>query len=93
MLCNAVCCDLCNKWINIACNNLQKSLTNFDRVPAPNGSGYIAQKKRFPLLARQIKNQRKYIAQKHISPNKASAIESFKAKINNQISDEVMEMS
>ena len=34
----AVCCDLCNEWIHIACNNLNEKTYNFYKAQAPNGS-------------------------------------------------------
>ena len=82
---NAVCCDLCNERIHIACNNLDKktykgSSTKWFRINCT--------KKEIPFTSQTNQELEKIYSGKHIIPYKASEIESFTAKINNRISDE-----
>ena len=73
---NAVCCDLCNECIHIACNNLHKK--NYKLLQGSSTKWFCINYTKKELLYRG--NQ--------IIPYKVSKIETFTAKINNRISDE-----
>ena len=85
---NAVCCDLCNQWIHIACNNLDKK--TYKLLQGSNTKWFCINytKKEIPFTSQINQELEKTYSGKHIIPYKASEIESFTAKINNQISDE-----
>ena len=84
---NAVCCDLCNQWIHIACNNLDKDLQTFTRLQHQMVLHKL-NKKELPFTSQTNLELDKIYSGTHIILYKVSEIESFTEKINNRISDE-----
>ena len=85
---NAVCCDLRNEWIHIACNHLDKKTYKLLQGFSTKWFGINCTKKEIPFTSQTNQELEKTYSAKHAIPYKASEIESFTAKINNRISDE-----
>ena len=85
---NAVCYDLCNEWIHIVCNNLDKKTYKLLRGSSTKWFCINCTKKEISFTSQTNQELEKTYSRKHIISYKASEIESFTAKINNRISDE-----
>ena len=85
---NAVCCDLCNEWIHIAGNNLDKKTYKLLQRSSTKWFCTNCTKKELPFTSQTNQELEKIYSGKHIIPYKVSEIESFTAKINNRVSDE-----
>ena len=80
---NVACCDLCNEWIHIARNNLdKKNVQTFTRLQRQ-----MVLYKLHKKISHADQELEKIYNGKHIISYKASEIESFTTKINNRISD------
>ena len=85
---NAVCCDLCNEWIHIACNNLDKKTYKLLQGSSTKWFCINCTEKEFPFTSQTNQELEKIYSGKHVIPYKVSEIESFTAKINNRVRDE-----
>ena len=85
---NAVCCDLCNEWIHISCNNLDNKTYKLLQDSSTKQFCINCTKKEIPFTSQTNRELEKIYSGKHIIPYKATEIESFTAKINNRTSDE-----
>ena len=85
---NTVCCDLCNEWIHISCDNLDKKTYKLLQGFSAKCFCINCTKKEIPFTAQTNQELEKIYSRKHIIPYKVTDIESFTAKINNGIRDE-----
>ena len=85
---NAVCCDLCNEWIHIACNNLDKKTYKLLQRSSTKWFCTNCTKKELPFTSQTNQELEKIYSGKRIIAYKVSEIEIFMAKINNRTSDE-----
>ena len=77
---NAVCCDLCNEWIHIPCNNLDKKTYRLLQGSSTKWFCTNCTKKELPFTS-QTKKKQKIHSGKHIIPYKISEIESFTSSL------------
>ena len=85
---NLVCFDLCNEWIHIACNDLDKKTYKLLQGSSTKWFCINCTEKEFPFTSQTNQELEKIYSGKHVIPYKVSEIESFTAKINNRISHE-----
>ena len=79
----AICCDLWNTWVHIACNNLDKRKYNNLQESTTNWYCMACVKKEIPFSS-QTDHELKHIhSGKHIIPFKSKDIETFTTQINN----------
>ena len=85
---NAVCCNLCNEWIHISCNNSDKKTYKLLQGFSTKWFCINCTKKEIPFTSQTNQELEKIYSGKHIIPYKATEIDSFMAKINNRVSHE-----
>ena len=83
---NAVCCDLRNERIHIACTKLDKKTYKLLQGFSTKWFCINCTEKRFSLTSHTNQELEKMYSEKNITPYKVSEIVSFTSKINNRIS-------
>ena len=83
----AICCDLCDKWIHTACNNLDKK--TYKNLQESNTSWFCINcvKKELPFTTQTDFQLENIYKGKHIVPFKSSDLENFTDQINMRIRD------
>ena len=69
---NAVCCDLCNEWIQISCNNLDKKTYKLLEGSKTKWFCINCTKKEFPFTNQTNQELEKIYSGKRIIPYKAT---------------------
>ena len=89
----AICCDICNKWIHIACNNLDKK--TYQKLQESNINWFCITciKKEIPFASQSDNELKNIYNGKHIVPFKKEDMMSFTDKINSRINDNPEEIS
>ena len=83
----AVCCDLCNKWANIACNNLDKKTNKKLQCSAANRICLTCIKNEMPFTSETDHKLEWIYSGKHIVPFKTKNTETFTKQINTRSND------
>ena len=89
----AICCDICNRWIHIACNNLDRKTYSKLQESNKNWFCITCVKKEIPVASQSDNELKNIYSGRHITPFKSKDIESFTAKINNRINKNPEEVS
>ena len=89
----AICCDICNRWIHIACNNLYRKTCSKLQESNKNWFCITCIKKEIHFASQSDNELKNIYSGRHITPFKSKDIESFTAKINNRINENPEEVS
>ena len=86
---NAICCDLCNKWIHIACNNLDKKTYRGLQGSTMKWFCLTCIKQEIPFTSQTNLELERVLSGKHIIPFKTKEIQNFTNQINTRINDDM----
>ena len=89
----AICGDICNRWIHVACNNLDRK--TYSKLTESNKNWFCITciKKEIPFASQSDNELKNIYSGRHIALFKSKDIESFTAKINNRINENPEEVS